>query len=198
MCGRETIRVVRGGSFWVLHKLIWLPLWGCVFLPLLPPHYSMNIQYITFPRPNEKWHIKEWFSFHSSHCLSTAVLRHLRPVLLCFVPLWLTGLLLLLSASFFSFMLSHHAPGCAWSFDYSVAHLCLDCDALWQKINISPLVWYGDKAVIILMLWLSFSPVIEVRDVLHWYHCCFWSLLLHTKELKFMRNSPKVPKFSLP
>lgn len=30
----------------------------------------------------------------------------------------------------------------------------LDSDAVWQKINTSPLVWYGDKAVIILMLYL--------------------------------------------
>lgn len=53
-------------------------------------------------------------------------------------------------------------------------HIPLDSDAIWQKINASPPVWYGDKTVIILMLYLCgphSHPIIVVTDVLHWYHC---------------------------
>lgn len=93
--------------------------------------------------------------------------------------------------AFLPFFLLYALPSCppvcmalwqAW-------HIPLDCDALWQKINTSPLVWYGDKTVIILMLRLcgpSFSLLIVVSDVLYWYHCCWSGLLLQRKELQFM------------
>lgn len=77
------------------------------------------------------------------------------------------------------FMLSHHAPGCAWLFDKRGTSL-LTVMLFGRKINTSPLVWYGDKTVIILMLCLCglpFSLIIVVSDVLRWYHCFCSSLL---------------------
>lgn len=66
-------------------------------------------------------------------------------------------------------------------------HISLDCDAVWQKINTPPLVRYGDKTVIILMLCLcgpSFYLIIVVADVLYWYHC--WWCMLERKHLQLI------------
>ncbi len=96
---------------------------------------------------------------------------------------------------FFPFMLSHHAPGCAWLLDKRGTSL-LTVMLFGRKINTSPLVWYGDKTVIILVLCLcglSFSLIIVVSDVLCWYHCCWSSLLLlQRKELQFLCVEQKV------
>ena len=85
-----------------------------------------------------------------------------------------------------AFFLLSRLPSCPWVCMalWQAWHISLDCDALWQKINTPPLVWYGDKTVIILMLCLcglSFCLIIAVSDVLHWYHCC-----CKGKELQFM------------
>lgn len=117
----------------------------------------------------------------------------------CFAPPpCLTGFLLLL------FFLLYALPSCPWVCMalWQAWHISLDCDALWQKINTPPLVWYGDKTVIILMLCLcglSFCLIIAVSDVLHWYHCCCTerncSLCVQTecvwseKNIKFLTNS---------
>ena len=92
---------------------------------------------------------------------------------------------------FLPLFLLHAPPSCPWvcMAIWLAWHISLDCDALWQKINTSPVVWYGDKTVIILMLCLcglSFSLIIEVSDVLYWYHCCWSRLLLQRKELDFL------------
>lgn len=98
------------------------------------------------------------------------------------LPLYLTGLLLLV----FAFSVHHGFPSFPWvCMVFWVAWpISLDCDALWQKINTSRLVWYGDKTVIILMLCLC--GLSSVTDVLYWYHCSWSSLCLQRKEMQFM------------
>ena len=123
----------------------------------------------------------------SLFCVCTFISRLLRFCQPCLAPSpCFTGVLLLLFA-FFSLL--YALPSCPWVCMalWLTWHISLDCDALWQKINTSLLVWYGDKTVIILMLCLcglSFSLIIIVSDVLHWYHCC--CSCLRRKELQYV------------
>lgn len=79
-----------------------------------------------------------------------------------FSPFSLTGLQLLLFFFFCLFALLYALPSCPWVFmvPWQAWHIALDCDALWQKINTSPLVRYGDKTVIILMLCLLWTLIL--------------------------------------
>lgn len=63
---------------------------------------------------------------------------------------------------FLPFFLLYALPSCPWVRValWQAWHIPLDCDALWQKINTPPLVWYGDKTVIIPMLCLLWTLVL--------------------------------------